>query len=110
MENAFRYAKSYIRIEVRENDLKIYNDGPKMDEDRIETLFHPYEKGEGGRFGLGLSIVDKVVKANHYRVKGFNTSDGVCFEIYREQPEKKDHRWNQRPKKGKLNKKDNYLV
>ena len=111
MENAFRYAKSYIRIEVRENDLRIYNDGPKMDEDRIETLFHPYEKGEGGRFGLGLSIVDKVVKANHYRVKGFNTDDGVCFEIYREQSEKKDHRWNQRQKKGMLNKKDNnYLV
>lgn len=101
MENAFRYAKSYIRIEVRENDIKISNDGPKMDEDRIDTLFHPYEKGEGGRFGLGLSIVDKVVKANHYRVRGYNTEDGVCFEIYRDLPEKKvDHRRrNQRQKK-----------
>lgn len=29
MENAFRYAKTYIRIEVRENDLRISNDGPK---------------------------------------------------------------------------------
>lgn len=107
MENAFRYAKSYIKIEVHENDLKISNDGPKMDEDRIETLFHPYEKGEGGRFGLGLSIVDKVVKANHYRVRGFNTEDGVCFEIYRDVPNKKDHRRrNQRQK----NKKENYLM
>lgn len=105
MENAFRYAKSYIRIEVRENDLKISNDGPKMDEDRIETLFHPYEKGEGGRFGLGLSIVDKVVKANHYRVRGFNTEDGVCFEIYRDVPEKKEHR-----RRNPRQKKDNYLM
>ena len=39
MENAFRYAKTYIKIQVRENDLRISNDGPKMPEDRIDTLF-----------------------------------------------------------------------
>lgn len=86
MENAFRYAKSYIKIEVHENDLRISNDGPKMDESRIESLFRPYEKGEGGRFGLGLSIVQKVTKANNYNVEGFNTEDGVCFRIYRDVP------------------------
>ncbi|WP_289197274.1 HAMP domain-containing sensor histidine kinase [uncultured Dubosiella sp.] len=89
MENAFRYAKSYIKIVVRENDLRIYNDGPKMPEDRIDTLFKPYEKGEGGRFGLGLSIVSKVTKANNYQVKGYNTEDGVCFRIYRDKPHKR---------------------
>lgn len=107
MENAFRYAKTYIRIELHEDDLKISNDGPKMDEDRIETLFHPYEKGEGGRFGLGLSIVDKVVKANHYYVKGYNTDDGVCFEIYRPHPKVKkqtNRRRNYRQKNDKGNK------
>jgi two-component system sensor histidine kinase CssS len=86
MENAFRYAKSYIKIEVHENDLRISNDGPKMDESRIESLFRPYEKGEGGRFGLGLSIVQKVTKANNYNVEGFNTEEGVCFRIYRDVP------------------------
>ena len=69
------------------------------------ALLHPYEKGEGGRFGLGLSIVDKVVKANHYRVRGFNTEDGVCFEIYRDVPEKKEHR-----RRNPRQKKDNYLM
>ena len=88
MENAFRYAKTYIRIEVRENDLRISNDGPKMPEDRIDALFRPYEKGEGGRFGLGLSIVSKVTKANNYLVQGYNLPDGVCFRIYR--PMKKE--------------------
>lgn len=86
MENAFRYAKSYIRICVRENELEISNDGPKMPEDKIESLFRPYEKGEGGRFGLGLSIVSKVVRANNYKVRGFNTEDGVCFRIWRDVP------------------------
>ena len=83
MENAFRYAKTYIKIQVRENDLRISYDGPKMPEDRIDTLFRPYEKGEGGRFGLGLSIVSKVTKANNYLVQGYNLDDGVCFRIYR---------------------------
>ncbi len=83
MENAFRYAKTYIKIQVRENDLRISNDGPKMPENRIDTLFRPYEKGEGGRFGLGLSIVSKVTKANNYLVQGYNLDDGVCFRIYR---------------------------
>ena len=35
------------------------------------------KKGQGGRFGLGLSIVSKVCKANHYIVKGENSEDGV---------------------------------
>ena len=77
MENAFRYAKSYIKIEVREDWLCISNDGPKMPEDRIQSLFRPYEKGEGGRFGLGLSIVSKVCKANHYIVKDENNKDNI---------------------------------
>lgn len=62
-------------------------------------MFRPYEKGEGGRFGLGLSIVSKVAKANKYKVKGYNTEDGVCFRIYRDKPKsrkndskKKDNR------------------
>lgn len=109
MENAFRYAKSYIKIEVQENDLKISNDGPKMPEDRIETLFKPFEKGEGGRFGLGLSIVSRVVKANNYKVKGYNTDDGVCFRIYREEkkPAKKQSdrkRWEYKKELSELKK------
>ncbi len=92
LQNAFRYAKSYIRIEVHEDELRISNDGPKMPEDRIESLFKPYIKGEGGKFGLGLSIVSKVVAANKYKVQGLNTEDGVCFRIYRDNPDRKSNR------------------
>jgi two-component system sensor histidine kinase CssS len=93
MENAFRYAKSYIKIEVRENEMIISNDGPKMDESRIESLFKPYIKGEGGKFGLGLSIVSKVVAANRYKVEGKNTEDGVCFRIYKDVPKSRNSRF-----------------
>ena len=89
LENAQRYAQSVITIHLNEQEgLTIANDGPSMDESRIETLFKPFEKGEGGRFGLGLSIVAKVVRANHYEVRGENTADGVIFRIYRNQPKK----------------------
>jgi two-component system sensor histidine kinase CssS len=57
-----------------------------MDESRVLSLFRPFEKGTGGRFGLGLSIVAKVVKANNYKVRGYNTEDGVCFQIWRDVP------------------------
>lgn len=85
IENALRYAKTTIDIHLDEEDgLTIANDGPCMDEERIKVLFKPYEKGQGGKFGLGLSIVAKVVSANRYEVCGENTADGVIFRIYRE--------------------------
>lgn len=93
LQNAFRYAKSYIKIEVHEGELLISNDGPKMPEDRIDSLFKPYIMGEGGKFGLGLSIVSKVVQANQYKVQGLNTQEGVCFRIYRDRVKKSGSRF-----------------
>ncbi|MDE6195603.1 MAG: HAMP domain-containing histidine kinase [Erysipelotrichaceae bacterium] len=84
IENAFRYANTKITIHLSAKDgLCIANDGPCMSEDRLRVLFKPFEKGQGGKFGLGLSIVSKVVRANHYQVSGENTSEGVIFRIYR---------------------------
>ena len=55
LENALRYAKTTIDIHLSEEEgLTIANDGPCMDEDRIKVLFKPYEKGQGGKFGLSL--------------------------------------------------------
>ena len=93
LENALRYAKTTIDIHLSEEEgLTIANDGPCMDEDRIIVLFKPYEKGQGGKFGLGLSIVSKVVNANHYEVCGENTADGVIFRINKPKTETKKGR------------------
>ena len=60
IENALRYANTVIDIHLNEQEgLTIANDGPCLEEDRIKTLFKPYEMGKGGKFGLGLSIVSK---------------------------------------------------
>ena len=91
LENALRYAKSKIKIVLREDEVAISNDGPSMSEERIAALFKPFEKGQDGQFGLGLSIVAKVVHANGYTVSGENTSDGVIFRMSKvERKEKKE--------------------
>ena len=61
IDNAKRYAKTTIKIVLRENRLRIYNDGEPIDEQFLNSVFKPYEKGSKGQFGLGMSIVKKTV-------------------------------------------------
>lgn len=82
LENALRYAETQIVITLDEKQLCIYNDGPPFKEEQIPTLFNAFEKGQGGQFGLGLSIVKKVVTANKYKVVAENVeTGGVIFKI-----------------------------
>lgn len=82
LDNALRYARRTIKITLSKDMLEVYNDGDCMDQDRIDKLFKPYEKGTGGKFGLGLSIVKKVCDTYGYAVNGENMSDGVVFRVY----------------------------
>lgn len=82
LDNALRYAKRTVKITLSKDMLEVYNDGDCMDQDRLDKLFKPYEKGTGGKFGLGLSIVKKVCDTYGYAVNGENMSDGVIFRIY----------------------------
>ncbi|MBR0462403.1 MAG: HAMP domain-containing histidine kinase [Erysipelotrichaceae bacterium] len=94
LDNALRYAKSKIVITLFDDVLEVYNDGELMDQDRIEKLFKPYQKGTKGNFGLGLSIIKKVCDTYGYNVVGENKNDGVVFRIYRNKPSKSDSRKN----------------
>ena len=84
LDNALRYAKSTITLRLTENDFSIENDGPFMSEDRIEKLFKPYEKGTDGKFGLGLSIVYKIVTVYNCEVYAYNSRNGVVFKIVKD--------------------------
>ena len=86
VDNAVRYAKTYIKVTLKDGEMCVINDGNKMDEDRLSKLFKPYEKGTDGKFGLGLSIVQKVTSTYGYRVSAENLANGVCFRI--EDPKK----------------------
>lgn len=79
IENASRYAKSVIKITLKEDYLEIYNDGENIDEATLPYLFDLYVKGVKGQFGLGLSIVSKISSMFQYSVTAKNHDVGVSF-------------------------------
>ncbi|MBR6072091.1 MAG: HAMP domain-containing histidine kinase [Acholeplasmatales bacterium] len=82
IDNAKRYANSKIEIILRENRLRIYNDGEHIDEQFINNVFKPYEKGSKGQFGLGMSIVQKTVNFFNMNLSVRNEEPvGVSFII-----------------------------
>ena len=81
IDNAKRYAKSQIKIVLRPHRLRIYNDGDHIDEKFIESAFKPYEKGNEGQFGLGMSIVQKTVDYFNMNLHVVNEEVGVSFII-----------------------------
>ena len=98
IDNALRYAKSKIIISLKDNLLEVYNDGENIEQERLDKLFKPYEKGNKGKFGLGLSIVKRVTETYGYSVTGENMNDGVIFRVFTSKKMKK-------PSKKKSNKK-----
>ncbi len=84
VDNALRYADSTITISLHKGELCVSNDGKQIEEDRIKSLFKPYEKGTDGQFGLGLSIVYKVVTTYGYHIEAENLQNGVCFRIWKD--------------------------
>lgn len=84
LDNAKRYAKKEIRITLRKDYLKIFNDGENIEEQFLNSIFKPYEKGSKGQFGLGMSIVKKTVDFFGMNMSVRNESPtGVSFLIKR---------------------------
>ena len=81
VDNAYRYVDKKIKIILKNDYLEIYNDGEPIDNDNIEALFQPYEKGTKGQFGLGLSIVHKTCTMYGYNVAAVNQETGESFII-----------------------------
>lgn len=89
IDNALRYAKRKVDINIDQTFLMISDDGQPIDEKLLEHLFRPYEKGLGGQFGLGLSISKRVVNAYGYEISAENHEDGVYFIIAKQTSEKR---------------------
>ena len=81
LNNFMRYAKSQIKITLKNNKIILYNDGPNIDKDVLNNIFTPYEKGVKGVFGLGLSIVKKTLAFLDYDINIVNEKNGVKFII-----------------------------
>jgi len=81
LSNFMRYAKTKIRITMKQNKLILYNDGEGIDKDFLEVIFTPFRKGIKGEFGLGLSIVKKTLNILNCNIIIHNIK---CFFYYRQ--------------------------
>lgn len=81
LNNFIRYADKKIRIVVKKETIIFYNDGPHIEDSLINDLFNPYKKGIHGKFGLGLSIVEKSLCLMGYTIFIKNERKGVTFTI-----------------------------
>ena len=87
LENALRYAKSFIRIEAfdleREVVIQIIDDGEGIKDSDLPHVFERFYKGPGGISGIGLALVMEIVEAHGGIVSARNGEmGGACFEIH----------------------------
>lgn len=68
ISNQIRYADKEIIIEVNESSIVIGNDGKKIDSNIETQIFEPFKKGSDGKTGLGLSIVNRILMLNGYKI------------------------------------------
>lgn len=85
LDNALRYADKEIFLELKRKEdkiiLNIGNDGPKIEKDVLKNLFKEYNKGQKGEFGLGLAIVEKILKFHGAKIYAKNSDKWVIFTI-----------------------------
>jgi hypothetical protein len=77
LNNFIRYAKKKIKITIKNNKIILYNDGDTIDENILNNIFTPYEKGIKGVFGLGSSIVKKTLHLLNYDITIENVKRGI---------------------------------
>ncbi|GMQ55691.1 secretion stress-responsive two-component system sensor histidine kinase CssS [Vallitalea sediminicola] len=85
LDNSMRYAKEKVSIILEKNETNILihlqNDGELMDDKVVSTLFNQFQKGNKGKFGLGLTIVKQIVEFHKGKVWAVNDEDGVSFYL-----------------------------
>lgn len=84
IDNALKYAISYpIIIETNKNEISISNKGQKLSKE-IEYYLKPFtqELSQRDGFGLGLSIVKKIIDKHNFKLDYFYKNGNNIFKIY----------------------------
>ena len=81
-DNNIKHGAKNIYITLKKNELIIENDGDKIEEHLLQTLFAAFTKGENGNFGLGLNIVQRSLILLGYAIDVKNTEKGVAYRIF----------------------------
>lgn len=94
IDNQFKYAASIIKVNVEKSSkalklkttfdvvrIKFWNDGYKIEKEKLEHIFNKFTKGESGEYGLGLAITRIIIEAHEGKVWAENEDKGVAFYI-----------------------------
>jgi len=85
LDNQTRYAKKKIGIILKEKEqtvqLEINDDGLGIESAFLKDLFSPYQKGIQGKSGLGLAIVQRIIKLHGGQISVANRYPGAKFTI-----------------------------
>ena len=85
LENALRYARSYVRVAVWEEPEGVHllfeNDGEPVNPEALERLFEKFYKGSKGNSGLGLFIARTIVRFHGGALWAENFENGVRFHM-----------------------------
>ena len=83
LDNAAKYAKTYVAIRLTENALVVENDGKTIPEEKLNKLFERFYQAdkttEGS--GLGLAIAKAVAERNKWRIWAESESNTLRFCI-----------------------------
>ena len=83
IDNALKYSKEYpIIIKAEKNSLNIINIGDKLDND-LSHYLKPFTQANSKKvgFGLGLSIVNKIIKKHNLQLEYFYLDNRNNFKI-----------------------------
>ncbi|MBT2574762.1 HAMP domain-containing histidine kinase [Bacillus sp. ISL-51] len=85
LENQIRYAETAIHVQISQNQQQIVmtvkNDGPPIEDEMLSSLYEPFNKGKKGEFGIGLSIVKRILTLHKASITIENDQSGVTYRI-----------------------------
>lgn len=87
LDNHLRHAASILEISLRVESneskcvLSFWNDGSGVDLPLLNEAPQPYYKGPGGKFGLGLTIVQRIVRLYRGEFSLTNERNGVASTV-----------------------------
>lgn len=89
LDNQIRYADKSIVINLAQSKnkgkdtviLHVWNDGPMIEPEVFEMLFDKFKKGYKGEFGLGLTIIKRILAFHGATIWAKNEDGGVSFYI-----------------------------
>ncbi len=83
IDNALKYGKSKINLQVSSNTVSVTNDGATIPADKLAHIydrFYQTDKSSAG-VGLGLAIASQIAERNHWKLSAKSQNHRTTFTI-----------------------------